>query len=157
MINGSQPSGTIVIEYECESTVKKIPLGTLMNGYSNSLVAFTDNNLPSDVIPGQWIRHSSGSKPHYCSQIASLDFERNSVMLSSPSSTTSQCSDVECGCYYSDWNNVEGEYSGVSHECHLSPVHSSPEIDVTIDLSLASTFDWRKEGKLLDAFVKDSF
>ena len=66
-------------------------------------------------------------------------------MLSSPSSTTSQCSDVEYGRYYSDWNNVEGEYSGVSHECQLSPVHSSPEIDVTIDLALASTFDWKQK------------
>ena len=64
------------------STMKKIPLGTLMNSYSNSSIDFTDDNLPSDVIPGQWIRCSSGSKPHYHSQIDSLDFERNSVMLS---------------------------------------------------------------------------
>ena len=52
---------------------------------------------------------------------------------------------------------MEGECSGVIHECQLLPVRSSPEIDATIDLALASTFDWIKEGKLLDAFVKDSF
>ena len=51
-INGSQPSGTIIIDYECESTVKKIPPGTLMNSYSNSSIDFTDNSLLDDTVPG---------------------------------------------------------------------------------------------------------
>jgi len=144
-INGSQPSGTIIIDYECESTVKKIPSGTLMNSYSNSSIDFTDDSVPYDMISGQWIRYSSGSKTHYYRQIASLDFEKKSVILTSPTSTTSQYSDVEYGYYYSDWNNEEDGYSGVSNQCRLSPVHSSPEIDVAIDSALASISDWKQK------------
>ena len=78
-------------------------------------------------------------------------------MPSLPSSTILQCSDVEHWCCYYDWNIVEGECSGVDQEWQLSHVHSSTDIDVTIDLALASTFDKRKEGIFLDSFVKDFF
>ena len=67
------------------------------------------------------------------------------MILTLPTSTTSQYSDVEFGYYYSDWNNEEDGNSGVSEECQLSPVYSSPEIDIAIDSESVSIAEWKQK------------
>jgi len=139
VIKGNQPSGAIVLNYECESDVVRLKNGH-MASLGGSTVVFTDADYVRDMKKGQWVRFSSGSLDAY-REILFTDTHNATVTFTSPVNSFSHFTDVEYGDYFSDFGGEHGN-SGVSALCQESRIHQTLPIDVSEPLESLSTSDW---------------
>jgi len=153
---GSQPTGMVTLDYECESTVTVLPDdGSTMTVSSDGMsTTFDDAEYVANMIVGQQIRFSAGDGIDYYRKITSVDDTTDSVVfdVSAPVNDAIY-TDVEFGDYFSDWNMSDG-MSGVSSHCQGDRIHTTLPIDVTTSNLAMSETDWR--GKIGALSVIDS-
>lgn len=152
---GSQPSGMITLDYECESNIAKLPDGCTMlvsvDGMSSSFdcVGFVTN-----VGAGQWIRFSAGDGIDRYRKIDGVDMAWEKVLFKNKAPVNGATYiDVEIGDYFSDWDENDGG-SGVSSHCQASRIHTTLPIGVGVFNEAFSVLDWK--GKIGALPVIDS-
>lgn len=146
-IKGSQPSGMISLDYECESITAKLPGGCSMlvsvDGMSSS---FDCTGLVQNVDAGQWIRFSAGDGIDRYRKIVGVDVATEKLLFKTKAPVNGATYiDVEIGDYFSDWDEKDGS-SGVSSHCQASRIHTTLPIDVGIFNTAKSVLDWK--GKI---------
>eukprot|EP00984_Skeletonema_dohrnii_P023836 scaffold12938_cov128-Skeletonema_dohrnii-CCMP3373.AAC.1 len=146
-VKGSQPSGMISLDYECESRVVRLPESFSMSIYSNGMSAsFDREDFVDDMSLGQWIRFSNGDGIDFYRKIAGIDVDTNSVQLATRAPTDGvSYQDVEFGDYFSDWDGSNGD-SGVSIHCMASRIHTTLPLEVDVNNESNSAVDWK--GKI---------
>ncbi|KAL7542724.1 hypothetical protein ACHAXR_012005, partial [Thalassiosira sp. AJA248-18] len=153
---GSQPTGMITLDYECESIVAKLPGGYSMAvSADDGMTASFDNvGFVGNMAIGQWIRFSAGDGIDHYRKILGAELATDRVTFESQAPVNGATyTDVEFGDYFSDWNESDGE-SGVSSHCQASRTHSTLPIDADVYNSVMSVTDWR--GKIGAMSVIDS-
>ncbi|KAL9190302.1 hypothetical protein ACHAXT_007513 [Thalassiosira profunda] len=152
---GSQPTGMITLDYECESKVTVLPGGSSMTVSGDGMLASFDNAAFVDsAVGGQYLRFSAGDGIDHYRRIASVDAATDSVTFDTQAPANGATyTDVEFGDYFSDWNEADGG-SGVSSHCQGTRVHATLPLDVDIYNTAMSETDWR--GKIGAMSVIDS-
>ena len=154
-VKGSQPSGMISLDYECESSVTTLAGGFTMSTSASGLEAtFDDTTFTDGVVEGQHVRFSSGDGIDHYRMIVAINDGTDELTFDSVAPVETDYSDVEYGYYYSDWDESDGTATGVSSQCLASRIHTTLPIDVGTELASISSSDW--EGKLGGLSVIDS-
>ncbi|KAL7440180.1 hypothetical protein ACHAXH_004154 [Discostella pseudostelligera] len=154
-IKGSQPTGMITLDYECESNTVILPDGCTMSvsvdGMSSS---FDCAGFVANVAAGQWVRFSAGDGIDRYRKIVGVDSASEKVLFKSQAPVNGATYiDVEIGDYFSDWDENDGS-SGVSSHCQAARIHTTLPIDVSTFNSAVSVLDWK--GKIGALSVIDS-
>ena len=146
-VKGSQPTGMVTLDYECESQVIKLPISKTMTVLSDGngwKASFDDATFTDNMIVGQWLRFNAGDGNDIYRQISDFDLSDDTVTFVSVAPASSfgrSYSDVEFGTYHSDWSNTDSTVSGVSSICKAQRVHTTLPIDVTShDISTLSKY-----------------
>ena len=138
-IKGSQPSGTISLDYECESEVVVMKNGSMTT--TNTTGSFTDTKYVSEISPGQFIRFSNTPGLDHYRKILSVDKINGLITFDDIAPMNITYNDVEYGDYFSDWSELDGS-SGISDICRSSRIHSTLPIDISMGSDVSSTSDW---------------
>lgn len=146
-MKGSQPSGMVSLDYECESRVVHLPESFSMSIYNDGMSAsFDSDDFVSGMSLGQWIRFSNGDGIDFYRKIQGIDVDTNSVELATRAPTNGiSYQDVEFGDYFSDWDGSNGD-SGVSSYCMASRIYTTLPLDVDVNNESNSVVDWK--GKI---------
>ncbi len=152
---GSQPSGMITLDYECESIAAKLPDGcTMLVSVDGMSSTFDCTGFVANVDVGQWIRFSAGDGIDRYRKIVGVDMALESVLFKTKAPVNGATYiDVEIGDYFSDWDEIDGR-SGVSSQCQASRIHTTLPINVGTFNSASSVRDWK--GKIGALPVIDS-
>lgn len=152
---GSQPTGFITLDYECESIYVKLPGGCTMTISNDGMSASFDCvGYLTHAAAGRWVRFSAGDGIDRYRKISSLDIAKEQIHFKSKAPVNGATySDVEIGEYFSDWNESDGS-SGVSSHCQASRFHTTLPIYVNKFNSASSVLDWK--GKIGALPVIDS-
>ena len=154
-VRGSQPNGLVALDYECESSITRLGSGfTMSTSVSGTEAAFDDDAFTDGMLEGQHIRFSSGDGIDLYRKIVSIDDAADQITLESSAPPSTDYTDVEYGTYHSDWDEADGDGTGVSSHCLASRVHTTLPIDVGTKVASISQTDW--EGKLGGLSVIDS-
>ena len=154
-IKGSQPTGFISLDYECESAVTNLPVGHFMTISADGMTATFDYaSFVSSMVVGQWIRFSAGDGLDHYRRIDFIDLISETVSFEERAPILgASYSDVEYGDYFSDWSEANG-VSGVSNHCASSRIRTTLPIDVNVHSSAVSQIDWK--GKVGALAIIDS-
>ena len=146
-MKGTQPSGMISLDYECESRVTNLPVGFSMTIFNGGMSAsFDADDFVVGMSIGQLIRFSSGDGIDFYRKISGIDVDTNSVQLATRAPTDGvSYQDVEFGDYFSDYDGSNGDL-GVSSYCMASRIHTTLSLDVDIYNEANSVVDWK--GKI---------
>ena len=152
---GSQPTGMITLDYECESSVERLPDGNSMIVSIDGMAAsFYHAGFVGDMTVGQQIRFSAGDGIDRYRKISGVDLATEGVTFGTRAPVNGATyTDVEFGDYFSDWDESDGS-SGVSSQCQASRHHTTLPITLNTYDSAMSVTDWR--GKIGALPVIDS-
>lgn len=154
-VKGSQPNGLVELDYECESSVTRLGGGfTMSTSVSGTEAAFDDGSFTDGMLEGQYIRFSSGNGIDLYRKIISIDDVADQITLETSAPPSTDYTDVEYGTYHSDWDESDGNGTGVSSHCLASRVQTTLAIDVGTKVASISQTDW--EGKIGGLSVIDS-
>lgn len=150
-VKGSQPSGTISLHYECESSVIVMENGSMTT--LNRTGSFSDTTFVSQMVPGQFVRFNNTPGNDHYRKIISVDKVAGVILFDEVAPINSSFTDVEYGYYFSDWSESDG-FSGISDICRSSRIYSTLPIDISIEDDVSSVSDW--ESKIKGLSVIDS-
>jgi hypothetical protein len=142
-VKGSQPSGMVTLDYECESSTYRLRDGSNMTaeGYS---ATFDDSSILTKAKPGHWLRYLTNQGQDKYHEIIQVDISSSRVLLKESVGDFVSSSDAEIGLFFSDWREEYG-YSGVSPDCRSIRVHSTLPIDVSTKVDIISNADWKQK------------
>lgn len=143
IVKGSQPSGMVALDYECESLTYRLREGYNMTAEGNSAI-FHDSSFLNNAKRGQWLRFSTNEGHDQYHEITQIDIASSTVLLKESVGDLITSSDVEIGTFFSDWKEEYG-FSGVSPECRSMRVHQTVPIDVSAKLDIISNADWKQK------------
>lgn len=127
---GSQPTGMITLDYECESIAVRLPDGYSMVVSNDGMSAsFGNEDFVGNAVVGQQIRFSAGDGTDRYRKISGVNLATNSVTFESRAPVIGATyTDVEVGYYFSYWDESDG-LSGVSSHCLKAPYNSSYQFE----------------------------